>query len=306
MKHGLSLTLGISFLMFSIGFGFRYLTAESKAIRPAVTKSGEEASTPELAIKFFLDEYGRANVAGMRRSLSFSVDSSKTDEFVKNKSFGWNLSQLQTRVTSIAGESAIVEVQYKIDTETSDDHTPIQETVICRRHEGIWKVVGGDRTIGNIAKVAGGNVAAMDTVIINLANVKAKSQAATCLSQGKRLGLSIIYYVEDHEEVYPPIQSWVQKTKSKWDSTDLITCPLDGEGYVSYSMNKLVAGQSVAEMYSPADTVLLYEGRDEKLSFKHDGKAVVVFADGHVRLITAEAAKNLIWTMDGSSVGEQR
>jgi prepilin-type processing-associated H-X9-DG protein len=146
----------------------------------------------------------------------------------------------------------------------------------------------------------------MDTVIINLANAKAKSQAATCLSQGKRLGLSIIYYVEDHEEVYPPIQSWVQKTKSKWDSPDLITCPLDEEGYVSYSMNKLVAGQSVAEMYSPAETVLLYEGRDAKLSFKHDGKAVVVFADGHVRLITAEAAKNLIWTMDGSSVGEQR
>jgi prepilin-type processing-associated H-X9-DG protein len=42
---------------------------------------------------------------------------------------------------------------------------------------------------------------------------------------------------------------------------------------------------------------MLYEGKDGKLNFKHDGKAAVAFADGHAKLVTEEEAKTLIWKL---------
>jgi len=45
----------------------------------------------------------------------------------------------------------------------------------------------------------------------------------------------------------------------------------------------------------PQITVLFYEGANGKLNFRHNGKAAVAFADCHVKLIDAAAAKDLRW-----------
>lgn len=42
-------------------------------------------------------------------------------------------------------------------------------------------------------------------------------------------------------------------------------------------------------------TVMFYEGRDEKLIFRYNGKAAVCFVDGHTALVSPEEAKSLIW-----------
>jgi hypothetical protein len=44
-----------------------------------------------------------------------------------------------------------------------------------------------------------------------------------------------------------------------------------------------------------ARTVMFYEGRDGKLTFRYDGKAAIGFADGKAALVSPEEAKNLIW-----------
>lgn len=41
--------------------------------------------------------------------------------------------------------------------------------------------------------------------------------------------------------------------------------------------------------------ILFYEGRDEKLNFRYDGKAAVSFVDGHAALVSPDEAKNLRW-----------
>ena len=40
---------------------------------------------------------------------------------------------------------------------------------------------------------------------------------------------------------------------------------------------------------------MIYEGKNGKLDFRHEGKATVGFADGHAKLIDAQGAKKLRW-----------
>lgn len=72
------------------------------------------------------------------------------------------------------------------------------------------------------------------------------------------------------------------------------------QAYESYAFNTNLNGAELKDIKAPADTVLLYEGREGKLSFRHDGKANVAFVDGHVMAITAEDAKELIWNPKGN------
>ena len=77
--------------------------------------------------------------------------------------------------------------------------------------------------------------------------------------------------------------------------------------YEHYSFNANLSGRYIENfagvfveplanlVVNPEKVVLFYEGRDEKLNFRYDGKAAVSFADGHVALVSPDEAKNLRW-----------
>jgi prepilin-type processing-associated H-X9-DG protein len=75
----------------------------------------------------------------------------------------------------------------------------------------------------------------------------------------------------------------------------IFKCPSDASGAVSYSFNANLAGVKLAKVSAPAETVMIYEGKNGKLDFRHEGKAAVGFADGHAKLVNAEGAKKLHW-----------
>ena len=126
----------------------------------------------------------------------------------------------------------------------------------------------------------------------------------SCISNEKQLALGIIMYVQDYDETFP---------RKKAPYNDLIfpyvknkaifACPSDAKGTISYTFNPNLQGAKLAEMVSPAETVLLYEGKDKKFAFKHEGKTAVAFADGHVKLLTPEAAANVFWYPAGKNPG---
>jgi len=88
-------------------------------------------------------------------------------------------------------------------------------------------------------------------------------------------------------------QSLMPYTKSE----PIFHCPGDpnDERVISYSFNENLDGIALGEIADPSKTVLLYEGKDGKLDFRHDGRATIGFADGHVKLVGEEAAQNLQW-----------
>jgi prepilin-type processing-associated H-X9-DG protein len=71
------------------------------------------------------------------------------------------------------------------------------------------------------------------------------------------------------------------------------------EAYESYAFNAALENLRLDQIPEPAATVLLYEGKEGKLDFRHDGKANVAFADGHVETIGPDDVKKLIWTPKG-------
>ena len=63
----------------------------------------------------------------------------------------------------------------------------------------------------------------------------------------------------------------------------------------SWTFNPHLSGKSFDSLKNPTQTVMFYEGQDEKPVFRYDGKAAIGFAEGGARLVTSDEAKNLIW-----------
>ena len=62
-----------------------------------------------------------------------------------------------------------------------------------------------------------------------------------------------------------------------------------------YTFNGNISGLKTDEIKTPSQTVMFYEGQNEKPIFRYDGKAAIAFADGHVALVSPDEAKSLIW-----------
>jgi prepilin-type processing-associated H-X9-DG protein len=78
----------------------------------------------------------------------------------------------------------------------------------------------------------------------------------------------------------------------------LFHCPADKSDAGSYSFNRNLEGmtqQDVDRLANPRRTVLLYEGKNGRLDFRHNGRATVSFTDGSARLVDRQQAKSLRW-----------
>ena len=76
---------------------------------------------------------------------------------------------------------------------------------------------------------------------------------------------------------------------------DVFTCPLDVKGTISYTLNANIQGVFLGKINAPAQTVLLYKGKNGQFDFRHEGMATVANVDGHVKMVGPEAAKALYW-----------
>lgn len=248
-------------------------------------------STPSKAVETFLEAYGRADAAAMRKCLMISTPSDKTDQFIAKRGFGVTISEVKFDEASTADEIARINVTYSFASRAVSE--TLTENVTCIRQDGEWKVISGEKIIGALAAVAGGNTLALDAFETS----RAKAQEASCLSNGKQLVLSVLMYSQDNDEVFPS-QSWVQKIEPYHRNDSILACPLDSVGTITYSINTAVAGKSLMKVSKPAETVLLYEGRNGKLSFRHNGKAMIAFADGHCKMVDTKQATRLVWTLN--------
>jgi prepilin-type processing-associated H-X9-DG protein len=122
------------------------------------------------------------------------------------------------------------------------------------------------------------------------------ARAQVTLHNMKLLGLGIVQFVQDYDEKFDNItnDNFKERLKPYVQDNEIFRAPeLDAE--VGYFFNPSLTNKSLAELEEPAQTVMLFESVDGKLLFRHDERAAVAFADGHVKLITRDEAKNLRW-----------
>lgn len=122
------------------------------------------------------------------------------------------------------------------------------------------------------------------------------AKASVCLTNVKQLALGCIMFSADNDDILKlGSGTWAKSIMPYIKNKAVFTCPLDKSGAASYSFNAELTGKNSAVIADPAKTVLLYEGKNKKLDFRHDGRATVGFADGHVKLVKKEEAKDLKW-----------
>jgi prepilin-type processing-associated H-X9-DG protein len=108
--------------------------------------------------------------------------------------------------------------------------------------------------------------------------------------------MGLMMFAQDWDEVFKLKAATYDKSVFPYvKNTAIFKCPSDESGKVSYSFNAALAGVNLSRVKLPAQTVLIYEGINGKLNFRHAGKAMVGFADGHCKLLTAAEAKKLRW-----------
>ncbi len=133
------------------------------------------------------------------------------------------------------------------------------------------------------------------------AKAREKAYQTTCTSNQRQIAAGIAMYMQDHEENFPTYSSDVSWASNlgKYGEPGLYDCPkMEGkgtEGAPEYGMNINLMGNSMGNVDSPSDTVLLTDrsAYPKDLSYtlanferdvvaRHAGNLLLACVDGHV------------------------
>jgi prepilin-type processing-associated H-X9-DG protein len=125
--------------------------------------------------------------------------------------------------------------------------------------------------------------------------VRGNARLASCEVNVQQIDIGLMQYAQDHNGKFPPPAAYKNAVFPYVKSESIFHCPADKDGPVDYSMNANLQGGSLDKIVHPEEVVTIYEGHNQTLDFRHDGKAVVGFADGHDRAVTQAQAQHLQW-----------
>lgn len=223
------------------------------------------------------------------------------------------------------------------DKDAAPIHRMNSETRLeLRRENGLWKIVPGQPRIKNdfLLQVATG--------LAHPERLSAERDGtAGCLSNVKQLCLGAMQLAQDYDGKFAlrkalDLQTEAEKRGAVDRKTlalpdlpedhgldkagkaiprpllhallpyvknlQILHCPQDEPGIESYSFNENLLDAAQNNLERPDATVLIYEGKNGKINFRHDGMATIGYADGHVKLIREEEAKLLIWKLPAGDI----
>lgn len=116
---------------------------------------------------------------------------------------------------------------------------------------------------------------------LHAADEHARQQAATASPRNlKQLGTAMRAYVEDYDEVFPPITSPAAMKKILLPLTQSESTFIQPSTKQPYQFNPFLSRKKLSAIVSPAGTIMIYEA-----SPGPDGMRAVAFVDGHVKRI---------------------
>jgi prepilin-type N-terminal cleavage/methylation domain-containing protein/prepilin-type processing-associated H-X9-DG protein len=117
------------------------------------------------------------------------------------------------------------------------------------------------------------------------AQAREKARAISCASNERQMGLAILQYVQDNDEIYPPVNgtnpdgsdsSWTDFVQPYSKSQLVSQCPDQLNHFVGYDtqspphrndgygLSALMSGEPLAQIVGPAGTILLTESAQWK------------------------------------------
>ncbi|MEP6754064.1 MAG: hypothetical protein ABJA67_01080, partial [Chthonomonadales bacterium] len=117
-----------------------------------------------------------------------------------------------------------------------------------------------------------------------------------CHGNMMQICIALLEFAQDHNEKFDlTAANYVGKIKPYIKDNKIFHCPSVTGKDVPYAFNKNLNSIFLAQVESPSTTVMVYEGKDGKLDFRHSGKSYVGFIDGRTKLIDAAGAAKLRW-----------
>jgi len=111
------------------------------------------------------------------------------------------------------------------------------------------------------------------------------------LSNAKQVGLGIMLYASDYDDVFPNAQSTAQAQKEVYPylkNADLWKSYNPNGGRLLY--NTALSKLSETQIPAPAETPMVWDEKPWP-----DGRRVVVYTDGHGKIVSSDEWNNLIW-----------
>lgn len=269
-----------------------------------------DLSSPEATVRSFFAAFNRGDIKQILACVVGAKSSAFSDYLEQQiRQHPVTLTPNNVKVETTGYTATVTMTVTRARKGQADDTVRTQEWLSLQREEAGWKIVPLNFTLywTNQMAVLSLATALADQGVGGVALEKAR--AVSCLSNAKQISTAAVMFLQDHGNRFALSASTYKKSLTPYlvhqksptpqilrNVERIFRCPEDKSGKVSYSFNRNLAGVLLAKIKRPAETVMIYEGVGQQLTFRHNGKAVVGFADGHVKLIPREEAKTLRWT----------
>lgn len=279
--------------------------ATQNAAPPAASRTGEspDLSSPEAAVRSFVLAINRLDASGAECVVGAKADADLRGWLQDARSSPEKLQiSLVEAKPEVTGEMALVVVT--LDLQTNTEKNRFEETLTLRKTDGKWKIVPPTAAeLDARSKPGDKNPYALGTLAAIYNHPKKVKEVATagailvsCRSHLKQLATATFVFLEDYDDKFMLKPDAIKVGLSPYvRDNENFHCPADAAGAVTYSLNPQLQGKARAKIRKPAETVMLYEGKKGALSFRHNGRAVVAFANGAVKAVTPAEAKALKW-----------
>jgi hypothetical protein len=223
--------------------------------------------------------------------------------------------------TESQNDKATVAVKGTVVAATPDNHTETEEyedTLQLGHDDQGWKFIPDSPEA--LRPGEGKPARVLSTMIYTLAHpaeVHESAESAACLNNLQQIATAVEQLLQEFGNRYAFTSAFIKyrlKAPARGGGenaanpsrlavlvqhyikdTNVMHCPEDDSGAESYTFNPTLENLSSDDIDSPGNTIMIYEGRNGELNFRHKGRAAVVLASGAGIFVNADQAKALHW-----------
>lgn len=267
--------------------------------QPVAFREADPTSWPEGALRHFVTLYNNAEWNQMSKLIAAEAPDKEALATVVAE-LGKARGTLRLRLTDLEVDPRVGEVRADF-TVRANDHLGLgmvwreQLKLISQARPGEpqrWYLVPSAPEAARFD----GYLQRLVTLLAYPAELMHVERQREAMTQVRQLTLGLMQFVQDFDEKFALAPEKFKESILPYVRTDTLwTAPGDEPGQQSYSFNPHLANQKIDAFKNPAETVMVYLGKDAKPEFRYGGKTIIGYADGHVRALDAEQAKTLRW-----------
>ena len=258
-----------------------------------------DLSTPEKTVGSFLTAINASDLrgaAGLVQGTSAKAVTAAFEREWRDLTGGVKFTLSDFRA-QLGGTSASASFELTYQNPATGKTTTVPDRVHLRRTKNEWRIVPGAAD-----SLSSGSFLTVSFLAMALADPdawpRARGTAETlrCMANMRKLCEAALALRRANEGRFPARASEFRSNVSKYlKPADVPRCPVDRSSGESYLMNANLQGRRYNEVPLPEETVMLYEGKAQRILFRHDRRAVIGMADGSVRLVNEQQSRTVKW-----------